>query len=618
VAKQANLTDRITESLGRGYSIPTITTSAIVTLLVFFYIFMLASTLSVQIYGLINRVTFVFNFQFFLISIQLDKIIICIAASVCLLLIFRNRIELVAALIYVFATCLAIIANNDLILTATALLSFPWLTGVLLFSRYKMKGQLHRRIDPTLILNYVALTAICLGVESAVLSIIPILSPRSILFQTYNYAYYIYILFSIVSPFLLAVLVFCVPAKVLLRELIHFMGSARNKITVSVSRLNVQPHRISSRNLCFYLSLAVSLSIILTAIPHIPSVNKNNQQIGTDTDVYVKWETSLLNSSNVQQFLENSFSKIGGGDRPLSVLIFLSLAIASGEDLSILTDSLPTILGPLLVLATFFLSRELTSNDLISLFAAFLTAVSLQIMVGLFAGYYSNWFAVTIGYFTMTFMLRYLKRGTKTNLSIFLTLLILILFSHAYTWTIFVIVIGTFLGLVARLKLFKRRRAAILFLVVLISVAIDITRVGVLGSKGAFESDTSIAQSQGAGLHQFRERWSNLTETVWTYYGGLMSNFIIYSLAIYWLIRSRIKEVTTIFIMAFLSIGILPLVFSGWVIQSRVLYDIPFQIPAAIGIYFMTKSRFGAKLVIPSCIWLVAMCLWAATNLTLE
>jgi hypothetical protein len=215
-------------------------------------------------------------------------------------------------------------------------------------------------------------------------------------------------------------------------------------------------------------------------------------------------------------------------------------------------------------------------------------------------------------------MLRYLKRPEKANVLIFSSLLILLLFSHAYTWTIFVLVIGIFLGIVSKLKIFRRRSAAILFVVIFISVAIDITRVGITGTTGAFESDSALALSQGAGLDEFRKRWSNLTETIWTYYGGLMSSFIMYSLAIYWLIRSNIREVQSIFIMTFLSIGILPIVFSGWVIQSRVLYDIPFQIPAAIGIYFMTKLRFGSFLIIPVCIWLVALSLWAVTNLTPE
>ncbi len=38
-------------------------------------------------------------------------------------------------------------------------------------------------------------------------------------------------------------------------------------------------------------------------------------------------------------------------------------------------------------------------------------------------------------------------------------------------------------------------------------------------------------------------------------------------------------EPYNIFIMVFLSIGIVPLFFSDWVLQTRVLYNIPFQIP---------------------------------------
>lgn len=324
-----------------------------------------------------------------------------------------------------------------------------------------------------------------------------------------------------------------------------------------------------------------------------------------------------MKSNSTWQFLNTAFVKIGGGDRPISLAFFLGLASISGGDLLYVTDRLPMILGPLLVVAIFFLTRELTSNDIISLFAAVFTTLSFHTTVGLYAGYYSNWFALIIGYFSIMFLLRYLSYPNKVNIIFFAVLLIATLFSHAYTWSILALVMAIFLGVVAKLKYYSRISAAILFMVIAASVVIDLVRVQLTGTSGALESDSLIAVSQGAGLQQFSEKWKNLTETVWTYYGGLMSNFIIYSLCIYWLIRARKKEVHSILIMTFLSIGILPLLFSGWVIQTRVLHDIPFQIPAAIGIYAIRKESNGPLHSSSICIWLLAISMKAVTNLSL-
>lgn len=430
-----------------------------------------------------------------------------------------------------------------------------------------------------------------------------------------NYAYLIFVLVSSSSPFLISLLVFCVPLKVLIEEVEKFFASIKKRTIDPLSHVNIEPQKMKSRRIFIFLSLSVLLSIALATIPHIPSINKDNPQIGADTDAYLKFERQLMESNNTSQFFHTAFVKIG--DRPISLLFFLGLVKVSGGDILYVTDRLPMVLGPLLVIAIFFLTRELTSNDITSIFAAFLTAVSFHMLVGLYAGFYSNWLALIIGYISIMFLIRYLKKHSKFNLVIFSSALIILLFTHTYTWSIFALVMSIFLGVIAKQNYYRRKNAAILFLVILISVATDFVRVEITGSSGALEADSSIAKSQGASIEQFSERWKNLAETVWTYYGGLTSNFIIFSLAIYWLIIAKKHEIPSILIMTFLSIGILPLLFSGYVIQSRVLYDIPFQIPAAIGISAMRKQSNGPLFVIPICIWLVAISFRAIANLTL-
>lgn len=71
----------------------------------------------------------------------------------------------------------------------------------------------------------------------------------------------------------------------------------------------------------------------------------------------------------------------------------------------------------------------------------------------------------------------------------------------------------------------------------------------------------------------------------------------------------------SVLIMIFLSIGILLLLFSGWVIQTRVLYDVPFQIPAAIALCAIRRESGGSLPIPATCIWLLAV--RAVTNLTI-
>jgi hypothetical protein len=74
------------------------------------------------------------------------------------------------------------------------------------------------------------------------------------------------------------------------------------------------------------------------------------------------------------------------------------------------------------------------------------------------------------------------------------------------------------------------------------------------------------------------------------------------------------REPSTVFLMIFLSVGMVPLIIGSWTLQVRILYDIPFEIPAAIGLYYIS-SRAGSRLVtLAACTWLVAVSLVTVMN----
>src|SRR3989442_15205866 len=108
-------------------------------------------------------------------------------------------------------------------------------------------------------------------------------------------------------------------------------------------------------------------------------------------------------------------------------------------------DRISLMLGPCLVLAVFCLTRELTSNDTTSLFASFLTTVSFHTLIGIYSGIYANWLALIICFFSLVFLIRFLKAPNKLNLIVYFILLIFLVFTHVYTWTILALFSGIFL-----------------------------------------------------------------------------------------------------------------------------------------------------------------------------
>ena len=81
----------------------------------------------------------------------------------------------------------------------------------------------------------------------------------------------------------------------------------------------------------------------------------------------------------------------------------------------------------------------------------------------------------------------------------------------------------------------------------------------------------------GNFIPQFASFRANLLDT--TLRRRPIRKFHSAALGLYWVFKADRHEPYNIFIMVFLSIGIVPLFFSDWVLQTRVLYNIPFQIP---------------------------------------
>ena len=125
-------------------------------------------------------------------------------------------------------------------------------------------------------------------------------------------------LLSSSSPILLLLLILCLPVKLLMNEFMAGILKIKNNNRFDSFLVN---DSLKSRTKIIYILLFVLLSITITLIPHQPTINKDNQQIGVDTAQYVDWINILIQSNDVHEFIQQAFV-IQSGDRPLA-LIFL-------------------------------------------------------------------------------------------------------------------------------------------------------------------------------------------------------------------------------------------------------------------------------------------------------
>jgi hypothetical protein len=632
----ASASSKLSRDLGYGMPVSSILSSVAFTLCIFFYLYTVGSFFGITVYPLIDGATVYTVFEEYIINQHLDYIVVIVSTASWFLLSIKKR-----AFGYCFSIAygsigiiLALISPNNIVFDILALLSLPLIIAVALYY-YRKQQKDALNFNAKLTWRYISLAVIAIGAIGIVFPVSAVfLSPNPEPSDGDDPANELFLLLSSFSTIYIFLLVFCLGVKALYRGALRLLKLDIKEDISQTLPNDYKQNKLKAQTKIGILLVAMIVSVVLVLIPQHPLINKDNQDIGVDTHYYVTWVGELAKSKNLSDFIYQAFAvQAQDGDRPLSLIflfvIYQAVGGSNNNNLSEVVEHFPIILGPGIVFAFYFLTLELTRNEKIALIAAFFGAVSLHTLVGIYAGFYANWLALTIGYISIGFLFRYLRSGRLSDVVIFSTLLIGVLFSHVYTWTVLAAVSGTFL--VAMLlaviwenkkkkkntgninKLFTKRRIIWLLVAILVSLVVDVTKVFLIGSSGGVEQDVELAQTN-LGIEHFSMRERILQVTMHDSLGGVFSNFIILILGVFWVLKSNIREPATVFLMIFLSVGMVPLIIGSWTLQVRILYDIPFEIPAAIALYYVS-ARAGSRLVTSAAFtWLVAVSLVTVMN----
>ena len=566
-SKLAHYSVGLQEFLGRGVDKISIASSAILASISLFYVFSLGSYIQAIEYYFLLRVSYIRPSYDNIFSRYYDSVVISSLTVVWLILALKGkRARIFVSSVFGVLLAIGVATNQPGLMTFLELATLPLIVIILLCqtrhpkNKGRRRQQQHQRkefvlnFSLRLTLNYLAVIAIILGVYSILLSLSMIFIPQNISidkilatnhFPIDNNGYEIFIFFSALSPLLLIVIFFCLPIKLLIKTFSKSILKVGRIWWSQSDELTLSKKLVRKKWRIFCLLLLVLFSISLALIPQLSAVNRDNQQIGSDSASYEEWITSLRQATTLQKFFDTALSQLGlQGDRPLA-LIFLFL-LTSVVDAPVLDtiEYLPVILGPALVLVVYFLTRELTLNETASLFAASLTGLGyFQVSMGIYAGFYANWIALLLGYTSLIFFFRFLRKSTKISPLIFFILLLATLFSHALTWSILSIVMGIFLIVSLLCNTFPRKKIVLLLVLIGSTIVIDVIKtisLEPIGSAGGVELTLSLAQAK-IGLKDLGSMWSILVDATQEHFGGIFCNFIVLGLVIYWSIRSNLR-----------------------------------------------------------------------------
>jgi hypothetical protein len=601
----------LSKEFGAGESYNLIASSLLLSIILFFYILNLASFIQPTVYPLIDRVTYVIKFSDkHFINSFFDYLIITFCTLIWFQISIRRKIKYFFISGIGLSCLLALYFNFEFAEELLLIITFPTILLLLGINKILKKNILYFNLQ--ILINFVSLFAIGIGMLSAFLILYYILFPELSL-PPLNYLHYFYLIIAIFSPLFLIVITFSFPSFLLIRRLKIQWG---RKSDYNEKIVTPKFRYVGWKTKIFHLSLVMVLSITISFIPQIYTINKDSQTIGVDTEDYTNFLKSMDLSTNLNELFHKAFTIIGG-DRPLTLLFFYFLySVYHQESFSSFLENLPLLLSPLLIASAYFLTLSITKNHLTSIFASLITIPS-HILIGIYGGLYANWFALIWEYLAILFLFKLLDEPKRIELVIFSIILSILILSHTPTWTILLYVIGSYL--ILNFFFIKRRARkknfVLIFFSIMPSIIIDIFRMLFINTSG-IKQEIGFAIQREVGIHGLNTIWHNITATTHFTLAGLVGSPIILLLLVYWLLIAKTKEKNAIFFLIFFSLFAIPFIFGDQQIQSRFYFEIPVQIPAAIALMTL-RERTGPLIPIAICLWLIVMSVYMTVNFIL-
>ena len=595
--------NHVLSTLGKGHANRNTISSIALTLMILFYPLSVSSYFHPDVYRFIDRTTYHELFEYkYIFSKFVDNLVVTLNLLIWAFFSwkFNNRWIIFLPLLTLFVGGLLFLSSPLLQILAT--ISLPSV-----FSLYILNWKIHDKLlydDSSVVsLNYLVIFISFLALISIYLSLggSNINSPfMDIMISLSRY-----------SHILLILVVFSIFIRVILKQILHAIPSLRALISKVTKPFDTPQYDISRRSLLGLLTILMIISVLVVLIPHIEG---HTYRVGEDTSSYEGWIIAMKESDRIEELFQTAFVEIpyaSKGDRPLSLFILYGLSFIS-DTIFGFEILLPAILAPVLVLVTYFLTRELTGSTLPAIFSAFVTAVSFQVMIGVYAGFYATWIAIVFGYISLLFGMRFLNTHNKNNLIWLCLSMILLLFAHVYTWTVITTFYIIYLVVLRWKKLYESDLIKVVLVIVIAVVLVDLAKGYLIGISSGFQHNLGVAESTAFGSS---DRWSEAVRTVQVFLGGIFGNLIILSLALYTTLFYKYKNTAGLFILMFLSIGLVPLFFGDRIVQSRVLYDIPFQIPAGLALSNVFVSRNGRLKCFAIMVSLIAISVYIMSNL---
>jgi hypothetical protein len=335
------------------------------------------------------------------------------------------------------------------------------------------------------------------------------------------------------------------------------------------------------------LSFSVVLGVVAAVYPYNPILNPQEAGVGADVRAYIKG-AEKVNADLSQAFV------VLRGTRPLIFMLIWAYQRLLGIDVVNAVHFLPVLLNPIMVLGAFFIGKESSDDWWIGSWAAFFTACSYQVTVGMLAYFLTNMLALSLVFISLGFLFRAIRSKSKRSLAYACIIGSLLVFTHPWTYTqyfITTIITTIVVGSLAYINRSDYDETKVLIIYTMSLGFSNIYKELFLGGYGGVTASSTVITR----MYYLGDFLAKYKLGVMMRYGGYLINLVVFFFALLGILSRKQKETPDIYFTALLFASS-PLFFIGeFNMLPRLLYNLPIGLLTAYGFMSVLRSQIDEK-----------------------
>ncbi len=326
------------------------------------------------------------------------------------------------------------------------------------------------------------------------------------------------------------------------------------------------------------LLFSVYLSLYLSLYPYLPAVNPHGLSFGADMHRYVEVAEAIAGS-------DEPLREIVVVGRGFYFVFFFAFQRLTGLDVVHAARLVPALLNPMFVFASFLFAWECLRSFEAAAWCSFFASTGFVVTLGTSIYLVSNTLALVVALLSLTLLFRAARLGDGRCLAAASVIGSLLVFTHPWTLDQYMAAVLCSLAFLwIRGRGFGSYVRYLLAYSAVVGVAELLAHVLSVGDSGV--SSVAVAVE---GVLAPGGVWSSTLSGFLVFNGGLASNLVLILLAVVGVYAMEGERPWGVFLYALVLLSSLVFLFGGPIIKTRLFYNVPLQVFAAVGLDSLKK-----------------------------